>query len=453
MLHLHLITYLALSFFAFGDTNFFLIQGDTDLFIVQDTVDLDGPVFVGEINGVINPVVSEYMQRVIEEAERSDAQLVIFKMDTPGGLYESTHIMVESMLNSTVPIAVFVYPRGARAASAGVFITMAANIAAMAPGTHIGAAHPVFQGGSDSTKVDPVMMKKIENDAVAFIKSIAKERGRNIKWAEKAVRSSETLTADEALQMNVIDLIATDVYELLDSVDNKVVKTKNRYVRLHTASANTIDMPMSFRERLLMVLANPSIAYILFMIGIYGLIFELSHPGAIFPGVIGGISMILALYAFQTLPVNYAGVALMVFALALFIAEIYIQSHGVLAIGGLISLTMGSILLFNKNLNPIFRVSYSTIALFVALTAALFFLVIFKAVQVMRRKPVTGMEGLIGEEGVVKQDVTPRGGMVLVHGELWQAYSDEPLPVGTIVVVEAVKGLKIKVKKKEDASD
>ena len=419
--------------------------------LITDTLNLKGDVYVAQVDGVIGPVVAEYMDKVIGKAERSgNVQLVIFELNTPGGLYESTLEIVKTIMNSSVPIAVFVYPSGARAASAGVFITMAAHITAMAPGTHIGAAHPVLEGGgADTSRVDPTMMKKLENDAVAFIRSIAKERGRNEEWAEKAVRESETLVCDEAVRLNVVDLIAPDVQSLLDSVNGRIIRLKDdRFVKLNTVGARTVEIHMSFRERFLKVLSDPTIAFILFMIGMYGLIFELSHPGAILPGVVGGIAIILALYAFQRLPVNYAGVALMVFAFILFVAEVYVQSHGVLAIGGLISLSVGSIMLFNTTAPSFFRISYVTIFTFVGITAALLFFVIYKAVQVMRRKPITGTEGLIGEEGIAKTDITPRGGMVLVHGELWTAYSDSPIPAGTGVVVEQVKGLKLKVKPK-----
>jgi len=417
--------------------------GFSALLTLSLLINSEKPIYCAKVDGVISPVVAEYFVKVIDDAERNDAQLVIFTLDTPGGLDESMRTIVKRILNSKVPICVYVHPRSARAASAGVFITMAAHIAAMTPGTHIGAAHPVVP---NAQQVDSIMMKKLENEAASYIRSIAQARGRNEEWAEKAVRQSVSITAEEALKLNVIDLLADNIDDLLDSLDGRTVPINKDTVRLSLENADIVEFKMSLRERILLVLSNPNVAYLLFLLGIYGLIFELSHPGSIVPGVIGVISIILAFYAFQVLPVNFAGILLMLVSIALFIAEVYITSHGLLAASGIVALFLGSLMLFGRNLPPFLRVSMTTIILSVTITSLLILFLIYKAITAIRRKPVSGKEGLVGEIGIAKTEITPKGGMVLVHGELWRAYSDVHIENGSEVEIIEVKGLRVKVR-------
>ncbi len=400
-------------------------------------------ITIADYQGIISPVAAEYMTRVIKEAEARGDHLVVFTLDTPGGLDQSMRIIVKKILNSSVPVCVFVYPPGARAASAGVFITMAAHIAAMAPGTNIGAAHPVsIQGKMDST-----MVEKVTNDAVAYIKSIAKRRGRNEKWAEEAVRKSVSLTAEEALKKGVIDLVATSIDDLLKKINGREVEVQGRKVTIETADAELFYVHMGFREKLLAILSNPNVSYILMILGFYGLFFELSHPGSILPGVIGAISLILAFYSFQALPVNYAGVFLILLAMIFFLAEVKVQSHGLLAVGGVISLVLGSLMLFNTSASFL-RVNYTTIGVVVGLTLLFFLFVIAKGIQALRKKPVTGVEGMIGLKGVAKTDITPqKPGTVLVHGELWTARSDEEIKKGDEIIVYKAENFTLYVKK------
>jgi len=403
------------------------------------------PIDYVEVQGVIGPVAAEFITKRISIAEK-ESQLLVIALDTPGGLDESMRIIVKKIMNSEVPICVFVYPPGARAASAGVFITMAAHIAAMAPGTNIGAAHPVSIG----QQVDSTMMEKITKDAVAYLKSIVRKRGRNEEWAEKAVKESESVTAKEALELKVIDLIANNLKELLEKIDGKKIQLEDREVKLETSDAPIREVKMGLREKLLAIISNPNVAYILLILGFYGLFFELSHPGSILPGVIGVISLILAFYAFQTLPVNYAGVLLILLAMILYIAEIKIQSHGLLGIGGTISLLLGSLMLFETGV-PFLRISWSTIGVVLIFTLLFFFFVIAKGIQALRRRPKTGIEGLVGEEGVATKDFEKGEGTVMVHGEIWKAISDESIKEGTEIEVIEAKGLKLKVRPKKSS--
>ncbi len=356
---------------------------------------------------------------------------------------ESTRLIVKKELASTIPIIVYVAPSGARAASAGVFVTMAANIAAMAPGTHIGAAHPVTMGGEG--KESKTMTEKVVNDTVAFIKNIAKTRGKNVDWAEKAVVKSVSITEEEAVKLNVVDLVAQDIPTLLDKIDGRVVKFDGVTRTLHTKGIQPKPIQMSWRDRLLDIISNPTIAYILLMLGIYGIFFELSSPGAILPGVVGGIFLILAFYALQMLPVNYAGLALILFAIILFIAEIKVMSHGLLAIGGIISLFLGSIMLFQSPVEYM-RVSLSVIIPAVFVSAAFFIFAVTKAINARLKKPTTGMEGLIGEVGIASTPIAPEG-KVSIRGEFWNVISDQTIEKGIKVQVIGVTNLKLKVKK------
>ncbi|MGH7305473.1 MAG: NfeD family protein, partial [Candidatus Rokuibacteriota bacterium] len=362
----------------------------------------------------------------------------------PGGLERSMRAIVQRMMNAEVPVIVYVSPTGSRAASAGVFITMAAHVAAMAPATNIGAASPVAVGGT----ADKTMMKKIENDAAAFIRTVALERGRNAEWAEKAVRQAVAITEREALKLKVIDLIADSVPDLLDKLDGRTIKLPKGPVTLATKGAPVRPIEIGFRDRFLNVITDPNVAYVLMMLGMLGLFFELSNPGVILPGVIGGISLILAFFAFQSLPINYAGLLLILFAIVLFVAEIKVVSHGVLAIGGMVSMALGSLMLFDAP-EVGFRVSWWLIVPTVLATAGLFLFVVAAGVRALGRPPSTGAEGLVGKTGTVRERLGPEG-QVMVSGEIWRALAEgEPLEPGTQVRVVGVNGLTLKVAKAE----
>jgi membrane-bound serine protease (ClpP class) len=394
-----------------------------------------------DVDGPINPGTASYLSRGIEEAEKSDAALAIVMLDTPGGLASSMRTMVKAILNSRVPVVVYVAPRGAGAASAGVMVTVAAHVAAMAPGTNIGAAHPVGAGGKD---IDKTMSEKVVNDMVSYSRGIAHEKGRNEDWVEKAIRESVSITAEEAVENKVVDLVATDLDELLRLIDGREVVLKQGKVTLKTKGLSKRYYELGFRDRILKVIADPNIAYILMMIGLAGLYFELSHPGAIFPGVIGAISLILAFYSFQTLPVNYAGLLLIALAIIMFIIEIKVASFGLLSIGGIISLTLGSIMLFED-----LRVSLQLMAPTILLIGGFFVVVSSLAFRAYRSKPKGGMEGLMGEIGLVKERIDPEG-LIFVHGEYWRARANQRIEPGERVEVEASDGLLLKVKRVVD---
>jgi len=399
-------------------------------------------VMVITLSGVINPVATEYIGKSIKITNEKKLEALVIELDTPGGLDTSMRKIVKDIIGSEVPVVVYVSPSGSRAASAGVFITLSAHIAAMAPGTNIGAAHPVGIG----EKMDKVMAEKATNDAAAYIKSLAERNGRNAKWAEDAVRKSISATEEEALKEGVIDLVSNDLNSLLSDIDGKKVRTVMGEKVLNTAKANIIREGMGLRYRILNLISDPNVAYILMLLGFYGLFFELTNPGSIFPGVMGGICLILAFYAFQTLPVNYAGLLLIILAIILFILEVKIISHGVLTIGGIISMVIGSIMLFESPA-PFMKLSLYVILPAAIITALFFSLTLGLAFKAFKRKPVTGSEGLLGGEGVASTDITKDGGMVLLHGERWSAFSDEPISKGEKVKVEAVSGLKVKVKR------
>ncbi len=401
-----------------------------------------GPIHYVRAEGVINPVMSEYLIKSIDNASVDGAGVVILQLDTPGGLDLSMRDIVKKILSSDVPVVVYVAPAGSRAASAGVFVTYAAHIAAMAPGTNIGSAHPVAMGGQE---MDETMMKKVENDAVAYIKSIAEKRGRNADWAEKAVRESVNITAEEALKLGVIDILAESKAELIEALDNRKVETVMGEKVLKTKGAEVKDVEMGLRFRILRAITNPNVAYILMMIGLVGLYFELSNPGAILPGVIGAICLVLAFYAFQTLSVNYAGLILIGLALLFFIAEVKVTSFGLLTVAGVVALTLGSLMLFESPL-PFMRLSIWVVLPTVA-TITLFFLgAMYYAVRIHRRRPVSGAEGLLDEEGVALEDISPEG-TAMVAGEYWKVVSDEPVKKGEKIRVVEVKGLKLRVRK------
>ena len=402
------------------------------------------PVATIEIEGVISPVTLRLVGIAIDRAQAERAQALVIQLDTPGGLERSMRAIVQRMMNAEVPVVVYVAPTGSRAASAGVFITMAAHVAAMAPATNIGAASPVALGGG----ADKTMMKKIENDAAAFIRTVALERGRNADWAEKAVREAVAITEREALKLKVIDLVADSVPDLLEKIDGRTIKLPKGTVTLATKGAPVRPIEIGFRDRFLNIITDPNVAYVLMMLGMLGLFFELSNPGVILPGVIGGISLILAFFAFQSLPINYAGLLLILFGIVLLVAEIKIVSHGVLAIGGMISMALGSLMLFDSP-EVGFRVSWWVIAPTVGATAGLFLFVVAAGVRALGRPPATGAEGLIGKTATVRERLGPEG-QVMVSGEIWRAVAEgEALEPGAQVRIVAVDGLTLKVAKAE----
>ena len=392
------------------------------------------------IDGAINPSAAAFIKRGIEKAQSRNAECLIIHLNTPGGLLKSTRVIVGEILESPVPVIVYVSPGGAHAGSAGVFITLAANIAAMAPGTNIGAAHPV----SLQSAMDSIMNDKATNDAAAFIRTIAEKRSRNLEWAEEAVRKSVSVTAREALEKNIIDLVVYNVTSLLEQVDGKTVELNSGSKILHTKGAVVEEVEMTFIEKLLYILGDPNIAYILMLIGFYGILFELYSPGAIFPGIIGGISLILAFYSLHTLPVNYAGLALIIFAIILFILEIKIVSHGMLAIGGVISLLMGSLMLIRPGSALEFaRISRGVIIPAVIVTAAFFLLLIWMGLKAQKNKNVTGAESMVGETGEAL-DSFETSGQVLVHGEIWRAESvGGKIEKGQAIRVTAIENFKL----------
>ncbi len=411
------------------------------LFIPLFSFGNDGKVaYVTTYSGIISPISSRFIGSVIGEAVEKGAYMLIIELDTPGGLDTSMREIVKKILNAPIPIVIYVYPKGARAASAGVFITLSAHIAAMAPGTNIGAAHPVSLMG----KPDKTMEEKIVNDAVAYIRALAKERGRNADWAEKAVRESVSVSADEALKLGVIDYVADNLNDLLKKIDGKEVSVLGKTLTLTTKDLSVKYIKMNFVDLLLKYITNPNIAYILLFIGFYGIIGEFSHPGTVLPGFVGVVSLILAFIAFQALPINYGGVALIIFGIFLFIVEVFTPTFGAFTLGGIISLVLGSLMLSKANV-PFLRVSLQVILPMVTTTAIFFLFAIGKAIKIQFRKPATGKEGMVGEVGICKEDLNPYG-TIFVHGELWKAESLSGLiKKGEKVIVKEVDGLTVKV--------
>jgi membrane-bound serine protease (ClpP class) len=400
------------------------------------------PVFdVITVSAAITPPIAEYIIQSIHEAAKNGAEGLIIRLDTPGGLDLAMRDIAKEILNAHVPVIVYVAPSGARAASAGVIITVAAHIAAMAPGTNIGAAHPVSLGIGGA--MDKTMNQKMVNDAVAYVRGIAKKRNRNEEWVEKAVRKSVSITAEEALRLKVVDFVTEDMNQLLSQADGREISLAAGKKVLRTKGAVFNEKKMGTRQKVLSVLSDPNIAYILLLVGLAGLYFEFSTPGVILPGVIGGISLIMAFFAMQTLPVNYAGVALIIFSIILFIAEIKVISHGILTIGGVISLIIGSLMLFETP-DPALRVSWNVLVPAVAVTSLFFITVIAIAVKAQLRKPQGGQEGMAGEEGQAVTDVYA-GGKVLINGEYWSAVSDVPVAKGAKVRVIRVEHLKVRI--------
>jgi membrane-bound serine protease (ClpP class) len=391
-----------------------------------------------QISDAITPAISDFIVNSIDQASMEEAAGIIIQLDTPGGLAESMREIVMAILGCKVPVIVHVAPSGARAASAGVMITIASDIAAMAPGTNIGAAHPVNVG---SQSMDVKMSEKVINDMVAHAKSVAEERGRNVQWVEKAIRESISATESEALEAGVIDLVAKDLDDLLKQINGRTVKDKGT---LHLENVKIKRIEENLRTKILKVISNPNIAYILMMIGLAGLYFELAHPGAIFPGVVGSIAIVLAFFSFQTLPVNYAGILLIILSVVFFILEVKITSYGMLSVAGIITLVLGSLMLYDKAQTGM-SVSLKILLPTILLISGFFIVVAGLVVKTFRSKARTGAEGLVGEIGLVKKSISPNG-KVLVHGELWNAVSDVPIHEGEKVEVVSLEDLILKVK-------
>ncbi len=418
-----------------------LILGALVLSFAPPSIAQENQVMVITVNDIIAPGIAEYITKSIEQANKERAQCLVIQIDTPGGLDLSMRDIIKEIMSSEVPIVVYVGPSGARAASAGALIALSADIAAMAPGTNIGAAHPVAMGG----KMDRTMTEKVVNDAVAYIKSIAEKRGRNPKVAERMVTESISITESEALKLKIIDLVAKDLTDLLEKIEGRKVERPRGSIKLATKGAKINHFEMGFRQRLLATLSNPNIAYILMMIGLVGIYFELAHPGVIFPGVIGAISLILAFFAFRTLPVNYAGVLLILLGVILFIAEIKIASYGLLSVGGVICLALGSIMLFEAPV-PYLRASLAVIIPTVIATAGFFILAMTLVLKAQMAKPATGSEGMIGEVGAAQTRIDPEG-KVFVHGEYWNAYAEHPIEAGEKIRILKAERLILKVEK------
>jgi membrane-bound serine protease (ClpP class) len=428
-----------IPFLIFALVLFMLLSGQT-------CAEENKPVFDEiTVSATITPPIAEYILQNIDASAKAGSDGLIILLDTPGGLDLAMRDIAKGILNSSIPVVVYVFPSGARAASAGVIITISAHIAAMAPGTNIGAAHPVGLGigGTDKT-----MMKKVENDAVAYVRGIAAKRGRNADWVEKSVRQSESITAEDALKLKVIDFVAPSLNSLLEQMDNKEVSLISGKRIVKTKGAIINEKKMGTRQRILAAISDPNIAYILFLVGLAGLYFELAHPGVILPGIIGGISLILAFFALQTLPVNYAGVLLILFGVILFIAEIKVISHGLLTVGGIISLVLGSLLLFESP-DPALRVSWSVMIPTLTVICLFFASIIALVLKAQMRKRRTGKEGMVGEEGKAVTDVYETG-KVFIKGEYWNASSDKPVEKGRRVRIVKVEGLLIKVEEIED---
>lgn len=400
-------------------------------------------IYTIRIQGAIQPPVAGFIAESLVKAEKDGGEALIILLDTPGGLDTSMRDIIKNIMDANIPVIVYVSPSGARAASAGCIILLASHIAAMAPGTNVGAAHPVTIG---KDKADKDMMEKIVKDSEAYARSIAGKRGRNIEWAAKAVNISASITATDALKKNVIDIIAQNMDDLLTQAEGKSVETKKGKVTLKLKGKKTVEIDMPFKYKFLSYLSDPNVAYLLMMLGIYGILFEIYSPGAIFPGVVGGISIILALYAFQTIPITFAGVFLILLGILFFILELKIISHGLLGFAGILSIIIGSVMLVDLP-KSMLSISWKSILAVAILSGIFFFGVVSYAIKAQLSKVKTGREGLVGESGTAKTDVFGKG-KVFLHGELWNAKSDESIKEGERVIVTGVEGLLLIVKKK-----
>ena len=404
-----------------------------------------GRIIVIEVDGVINPVVAEFMANEIYNANKFSEELIVIQMDTPGGLDPSMRKIIKAIQNSKIPVASFISPSGSRAASAGVFIAIASHISAMEPGTKIGAAHPVKLMVGGEGEQAKIIEDKVLNDASNYIRSLAEQRGRNAHWAELSVRKSVSVSAEEAKRLNVIDLLAANLDSLVLALDTREVKLGGNIIKLNTAEKNILFKEMNSRQKILNIIASPNVAYVLMMLGLVGLYLELSNPGLILPGVLGSLSLILALYAMQMLPINYSGLLLIFIGVILLIAEVSLMSYGLLALSGAISIFLGSIMLIDSD-DPAMQISKIVLYPTLGMTFLVSIGSIYLAKKTHQLVTTTGMEGLLGEIGVVKEILNLEG-LVLIHGEMWKAESDTVILVGEKVSVEVVKGLKIKVRK------
>lgn len=397
-----------------------------------------------KIDGPIGPATASYIERALAVAAEQNDECLVIQLDTPGGLLESTKQIVQSFYAAKVPVVVYVAPSGASAASAGVFITLAADVAAMAPHTSLGAAHPVELGTTGGVeKQDDVMKEKLENYASTFIETIAEKRHRNVEWAKSAVISSQATTAEKALEQNVIDLIATNLPGLLDQLDGREVNGRV----LHTARAEVAAIPVTAAEKLFQLLWRPEVMFLLMLIAMYGIIGELSNPGAILPGVAGALALILLLYMSSVLPVNLAGLALILLAIALFVIDIFAPSHGVLTLGGVVAFLLGSMMLFN-HAGPGFHLSLRWIIPATAVTTAFFVFVVAKGIRAQFKPPTTGREGMIGQTAPARTRIDAHGGKLFIEGELWNAVSATPVEAGQPVEITGLNGLTLQVKPK-----
>jgi membrane-bound serine protease (ClpP class) len=405
-------------------------------------------VYVLPAVGSVNPGLAEFIAEGIRTAEHENAEALVIELDTPGGLDSSMRQVVQAISNAKVPVIVYVYPKGARAASAGVFVTLAANVAAMAPGTNIGAAHPVSVGMG---KLDKTMEKKVVNDMVAYGRSLAAERGRNADWMEKAVRQSVSIPAGEAVKLKVVDLMANNLEDLLTKINGRKVEVAGKQLVLHTTGVSVREISEGLRFRVLKYIADPNIAFILMMIGLAGLYFEIAHPGAVLPGVIGSICLLLAFFAFQTLPINYIGVLLILLAFVFFILEFKITSYGLLSVAGVVSLFLGAIMLFRGGEGGGMSISWGVLIPTV-ITISLFFILVAGIVfRSHLRRSMTGTAGMVGERGVARTDLNPEG-QVFVHGEHWNAQSQEPIAAGEPIEIIKVVDLKLLVRRVQKIS-
>ena len=394
-----------------------------------------------DVDETINPATEEFISESVTAAEKAHAQCLLIRLNTPGGMLSSTRKIVTRIFDAKIPVVVYVSPSGSRAGSAGVFITMAADIAAMAPGTNIGAAHPVSANGN----LNGVMNEKVVNDAAAFIRSIAEKRGRNAMWAEDAVRASVSISETEAVAENVVNLIANDDRDLLQKINGLKVQTAKGEVVLSTSNARIENIEMGFFLKVLSRISDPNIAYILMMLGFLGIVFELFNPGAILPGIVGVISLILAFYTMSSLPVNYAAIALIVFGIVLYLLEIKVTSHGMLAIGGTVSVLLGSMFLFRtSSVGDVAALSWTVIITTTLVNLLFFLFVVSMGLRAQRRKPASGM--LVNRTGTALTNIE-EDGSIRVQGETWRAESIEGfIPKGAEVMVTAQKGLTLQVK-------
>ena len=414
-----------------------------------------------EVDGAIGPATSDYIARSLEEAERRSAEVVIIRMDTPGGLDTSMRAIIKGIIASRVPVVSYVAPSGARAASAGTYILYASHVAAMAPGTNLGAATPVQIGGlpglgdeeekpKEKTQ-DPAkprqsgstMKDKLVNDAAAYLRSLAELRGRNLEWAEKAVREAASLPAEEALAQGVIDIVAVDLEDLKHRLDGRTVGVGERARKLRTGGLELVEMAPDWRSQILAIISNPNVAYILMLVGIYGLIYEFANPGMLLPGTAGAVSLLLALYAFHVLPVNYAGLALILLGLALMVAEAFMPSFGSLGVGGIVAFVVGSVILMDTEA-PGFGISLPLVLSLAVVSALTLFFIVGLAVRSHRRPVVSGGEELVGARGTAAEDFSGPGS-VRVHGEVWTARSEVPLRKGQPIRVMGRDGLVLQV--------